>query len=939
MASDNRGNIEMDQRENCNIECCDEVIGRRLAEQRLSEQERRYRDIFHNISDAIYLLEVTEDGRFRYLETNRIFEQHAGVRENGLLGTYVGDFLSSSGAEAVAEKVIACLRRCMEAGCSIEEEMTEDFPSGQRICLATLYPLFDDAGRVDRILGISRDITERKRAEQQNGFMKFALDHAHDAVFLVDSQAGFRFRYVNDKACQSLGYSREELLAMRVPDIDPHVDFEAAGKIDELIRKQPFTRFETSHKAQDGRIFPVEIGAVNFEYDGQTMGLSIVRDISERKRMEAEAQRNLRFFESMDRVNLAIQGSNDLETVLNNVLEIVLSIFDCDRAFLVYPCDPDADSWRVPFEKTRPEYPGALALDLVMTMDAYVASKFRILLDADGPVTYGLGNQHPLPEDMSGQFGFKAFISTALYPNDDKPWEFGIHQCSRTRVWTADEVKLIQEIGRRLSDALTGLLAFRNLQERERQFRTLAESLPDYIARYDSQARKIYANVKLQQLLGGHIEAWLGKTPKEANPNGEYDEYQAKLEGVIKTGQPDEMERLLPDGEGDLHYFQIRFVAELGTYGEIIGALAIGRDVTRTRQLERELTKREQEFRSLAENSPDIIVRYDRDCRRIYLNRAYEESLNTTPAEALGKTPGEYWRLATPDADEYTEILRRVMETRLPEWVAVRLFDATGELRYRSMHVVPELTENNEVTSVLSVSTDITELKIAEQRRMDDREAERKMLARELHDDLGQRLSVLRMDTFRLGLRFGKDNPALMAQVQGMESEVAEVLQVIRNLATLLRPAALDLGLVPALQGLVDHFCLRSDIEVICQLAQQDIALDERQSMAIYRIVQESLTNVLKHAQAKRATISLERRGKAYVLEICDDGKGFVPISATKTDSFGLRGIEERVKLLGGKLAVETSSRCGTKLTIHIPAVQLANQELVCAGGILGVSA
>ena len=382
------------QIENCNIELCDEVAGRRLAEQRLHEQERHYRDIFHNISDCIYLVEVTADGRFRYLETNRAFEALMGVPEDGMRGQYVGDLSRALNNNEMADEVIAKFRRCLEAGGVIDEEITLDLPSGRRIFHSTLTPLFDNSGRIGRILAISRDITERKQAELQIGFMNFALDHALDAVFLVDPQADFRFRYVNNKAWQSLGYSREELLTMSVPDIDPHVDLVAAQKISSQLRQHRYARFETSHRAKDGHIFPVEISGTEFEYNGQMMGLSIVRDITERKRMEAEVQNHLRFFESMDRVNRAIQGSNDLEAAMNNVLDTVLSIFDCDRAFLIDPCDPEADSWSVPFERTRPEYPGALALGLVMPMDADIATTFRILLDSDGPVTYGPGNQH-----------------------------------------------------------------------------------------------------------------------------------------------------------------------------------------------------------------------------------------------------------------------------------------------------------------------------------------------------------------------------------------------------------------------------------------------------------------------------------------------------------------------------------------------------------------
>ena len=102
---------------------------------------------------------------------------------------------------------------------------------------------------------------------------------------------------------------------------------------------------------------------------------------------------NLRFLLSMDRVNRAIQGTNDLEQMMSDVLDVVLSIFDCDRAFLMFPCDPEAPSWTAPMERTRPEYPGILASGLEIPMDEDVAATLRILLAADGPVKFGLGTR------------------------------------------------------------------------------------------------------------------------------------------------------------------------------------------------------------------------------------------------------------------------------------------------------------------------------------------------------------------------------------------------------------------------------------------------------------------------------------------------------------------------------------------------------------------
>ncbi len=911
------------------------------------------------------------------------------------------------------------------------------------------------------------EVTERKRVEQrllekkgQIGFMSFILDRLHEAIFLVDPQAGFRFRYVNDKACQSLGYSRDELLTMCVPDIDPYVDLVAAQKFDEQIRKQDFARMETVHRRKDGHLFPVEMSGTEIEYNGQTMGLSIVRDITERKHMEellrmkefaldhasdsiflidpnerfvyineeacralgysrdeligltpfdiapditaesyqrnheqilaegsntletrhrrrdgsvfpveircsrfdfqgqaltmalarditershmeAKVQNHLRFFESMDKVNRAIQGSNDLEAVMNDVLDEVLAIFDCDRAFLIDPCDPDADSWNVPLERTRPEYPGALALGLVMPMDEDVATTFRILLDSCGPVTYGPGNQYLLPKEVSVQFGFKSLMSMAIHPKGDKPWQFGIHQCSRARVWTPDEKKLFQEIGRRLADGLTSLLAYRDIQEREQKFRTLAENLPDYIARYDLQVRKTYANPMLEQLLGESAKDWLGKTPKEVNPGGEFDEYQAKIEGVIRSGKCDDLEYKGQNDNGDWRHHHIHFVPECGSDGKIIGVLAIGRDVTRKRQLEMELIRSERKFRTLVKNSPGFIGRFDTELRRTYVNQVYEETTKTSEDEVLGKTPLEYWRLTSPNAEAFCTILRRVMATRQQERIEAHAVTTTGAVRYFTMHMVPEFDEDGEIDGVLTTGIEITDIKNAERLKVEAgkqaerqlrefsahlqsvREKEKNCIAREIHDNLGGTLTALKMDLNWLmdELSEIEEAASLLEHIESMSQLLDNAAVATRQVITDLRPTILDdFGLAAAIEWQAEQFRKRTGIQ--CRVAcdeSEPYELDKTQTINLFRIFQESLTNVVRHSGASRVEVELQHENAAIILTICDNGCGLPEGHIIAPTSYGMIGMRERVEQLGGKINFYSPPGGGFSITVMLP--------------------
>ena len=203
----------------------------------------------------------------------------------------------------------------------------------------------------------------------------------------------------------------------------------------------------------------------HLEYIGAAM--DVTDQHQARAVLEEARQAQLWFFESMDKINRATQGTNDLGQMMSEVLGALLSMFDCDRAWLVYPCDPEAASWRASMERTPPEFPGAFALGRELPVDEDVANVFRAARTSDGPVRFGPGSEHPVPAQIMQRFGVQSLMAMAVYPKVDKPYLLGLHQCSYPRIWTSQEERLFQETGRRLADALTTLLMVRNLRDSE----------------------------------------------------------------------------------------------------------------------------------------------------------------------------------------------------------------------------------------------------------------------------------------------------------------------------------------------------------------------------------------------------------------------------------------------------------------------------------------
>ncbi|NKI72527.1 diguanylate cyclase [Collimonas pratensis] len=198
------------------------------------------------------------------------------------------------------------------------------------------------------------------------------------------------------------------------------------------------------------------------------------------------------------------------------------------------------------------------------------------------------------------------------------------------------------------------------------------------------------------------------------------------------------------------------------------------------------------------------------------------------------------------------------------------------------------------------------------------REEERKRMTREIHDELGQHLSALRMGVSVVGLEFGGKNPSLQGKIERMVALVDTTIKVVRNVVSSLRPSALDMGIVSALEWLAQEF--RDNTGMPCRLdvREESIILDDARATTIFRIAQESLTNISRHAQASQVEISLDRKEQHYLLEVRDNGRGF-DASAQKKKSFGLIGIRERALMLGGEVAVFSLPGVGTTIRVSIP--------------------
>jgi two-component system sensor histidine kinase UhpB len=198
------------------------------------------------------------------------------------------------------------------------------------------------------------------------------------------------------------------------------------------------------------------------------------------------------------------------------------------------------------------------------------------------------------------------------------------------------------------------------------------------------------------------------------------------------------------------------------------------------------------------------------------------------------------------------------------------------------------------------------------------KEQERERIAREIHDDLGGNLTAIKMALAMLAARLPQDDASLQQKAAYVDALVDRTIDAVHRLTLDLRPSVLDFGLLPALEWQAKEFEAQAGIACTLQASMKELELDPEQATALFRIAQEALTNIAKHAQASAVAIKLTRSRGVLTLKIADNGRGIRPGDRAKPDSFGLRGMTERARALGGTLNLGHVPGGGTEVAIKI---------------------
>ncbi len=359
-------------------------------------------------------------------------------------------------------------------------------------------------------------------------------------------------------------------------------------------------------------------------------------------------------------------------------------------------------------------------------------------------------------------------------------------------------------------------------------------------------------------------------------------------------------------------------------------------DVTERRRALAALQESEARLKGIAANVPGLVFRLERvpqtgELYFPYISEGSESLVGHAPATLRRQEIGlrsvvhpddraDYHRvqdLAIDSSSDWSWQGRIVTREGRQRWAEIKAITrrlADGTMVWDG--IVWDISESKRIELELASSRE--QLRELSAHLESVREEEKARIAREVHDELGQMLTVLKLETSMCELAYAELDPGLNERLNSMKKLIAQLFQLVRDVATALRPPILDAGIASAIEWQARRFEARTQIPCLVQVPENLPALSDAKATGLFRILQEALTNVMRHAQAHTVELTLVIDGSDLCLTISDDGVGFAAQSGRPT-SFGVVGMRERVLMLGGTLSLQSSVGEGTTLSVRVP--------------------
>lgn len=427
---------------------------------------------------------------------------------------------------------------------------------------------------------------------------------------------------------------------------------------------------------------------------------------------------HLRFLENMELINEAIRKAPDLEFLLQDILDAVLKIFACDRAWMLYPCDPDAPSWRVPVERNVPAYPGAFTESGDMPMTEELREAFRLFLSTEEPVRFDPQSGLALPPQASQRFQIKSQMVAAVHPKNDRPWVFGMHHCSRARIYSEEDVRLFKAIARRLGDALTSMLALRDLQDSENMFRAITENSSDATFILNAAGRCNYASPSARSLFDLPDSELTGLSPDAYIHPDDLEMFRHVLaKATASPGESFPLNEFRSRSDDDRERFFEGLMTSMLDLPGVRGVVCNFRDITTRRRAETALRESEERSRLLTEHIDEVFWLSDPGApvRVLYVSPAFERIWGRATSDLYADSGVWMDAIHEKDRERVERAFTGLLKDENDFNVEYRLCLPGGEIRWIHDRAFPIRDATGALTGLAGFAQDITESKTAEE--------------------------------------------------------------------------------------------------------------------------------------------------------------------------------------------------------------------------------
>jgi PAS domain S-box-containing protein len=774
------------------------------------------------------------------------------------------------------------------------------------------YIMRNKEGNAYRMIGSMTDITdlylageELKKSEER---YRSLIEQAGDAI-MIYSFDGVIHTF-NLRAASLMGYTPEEFSKLNLRDILVGDLIKNTENHTKLMNGETIT-FSRQFKSKDGSLMETEITA-RILSDGKVIAFG--RDITERKKAEINQQRQFDELRQLYSLSVLIDREKDIEKIYGHAIDSLLKGVKADRS-AIFLLDEDG--------VMRHKASKGLSTDYLKAKEGHSPWKDStdtpsLIFIEETASTTELGEI----KDIVVKEGIASLGFIPLIFHGRLIGKFMIYY-NEPHHFSDNEIQFAKTVAHNIAFSVERNRSDEALQASENRYHSLVEQAADAIALYDGKGKILEVNdsalhllgYKYSELMNLHLSDIL--TPEEINTNPvQYD----LLDKGVSTIKQRKMRR--KDGSIVITEVNSKILPD-GRF------LSMVRDLTDRIEAQKQIEKEKELSDNIIDSLPGIFYLFDQNGKYLRWNKHLEIVSGYSAKEIAEMHPTRFF-----EGEEVNYIVERIGivfregisdaeayfvtkdKTKIPYFFKAILVDYEGKPCLLGTGIdisdrkKAEEELNNSYKSIRELTSHLQNV----------REEDRVHIAREIHDELGQQLTVLKMDISWINKRISTDDALIKEKMKSLLLMLDDTVQSVRRISAELRPSLLDdLGLVAAMEWQLHEFKRRSDIKTNFTAPEDELGLSDMVKTGLFRIFQESLTNVVRHSNAKNLRVSLENIDNSIILTIADDGKGFDKDKIVNKRTLGILGMKERSAMIGGTYDIVSMPGKGTTVVIAIP--------------------